>query len=268
VWNGAKTKNDGVWQIVTQWHFAYWIKKERGGLTAPLKIRLPEQRQKLLRCLVGDRQGLRTQLLLDLKGLKTRGCFFQISVDERADTGGEAVRQLGQEVALNLDPLLGRTKRSLDVDNVFDCLVHDVECASRIGNNIDAGNGTERAGASISGLTGNRDRDGWIVVRDVQRTSGREVIEVNIQIAGCDLRAEGLCDVGGYVTGLGDVGEAFAANFDFVGLTSGCWIGEDDVVVPTGCEREAEVRIRSTCRVYACRAACQRCLRSRQQPSF
>src|SRR6201985_530291 len=73
-------------------------KNKRGGAfapprNAPLERGLVEQRQDGLRRLVGDRQSLNAQLLLDLQRLQRRAFLRHVGVDQLADTGGQRVGQ-------------------------------------------------------------------------------------------------------------------------------------------------------------------------------
>ena len=60
----------------------------------PFVPELAEERQDQRRRLVGDREGLRAQLLLDLQRLEAGAFFRQVSVDEVADALLDDVREL------------------------------------------------------------------------------------------------------------------------------------------------------------------------------
>ena len=67
-----------------------------------------------------DRQGLDTELLLDLQRLKPCRGRFEIGIDERAYTGLERVGELRDEARLQVDPGLVRTEGSRRVDCCVD----------------------------------------------------------------------------------------------------------------------------------------------------
>src|SRR5689334_22631505 len=57
-------------------------------------LRLAEQRQDRLRRLIGDRQSLYAELLLDLQRLQRCAFVRHVGVDQLADTGGQRVGEL------------------------------------------------------------------------------------------------------------------------------------------------------------------------------
>jgi hypothetical protein len=72
---------------------------------------LAEERQHDRRRRVGDRQGLRAQLLLNLQRLQAGRFLGEVSVDEVADTGFDRVRQLAQERLLDVQSFRLRAHR-------------------------------------------------------------------------------------------------------------------------------------------------------------
>src|SRR6056297_3245467 len=70
-----------------------------GGLSGtPDSALVSEQRQDRLRRLIGDREGLRRQLLLHLKCLQPGGGLFHIGIDQGADARLHRVRHLADEL--------------------------------------------------------------------------------------------------------------------------------------------------------------------------
>src|SRR5690606_19749979 len=69
-----------------------------------------EKCQYVLRVGVRNRHGLDAQLLLNLERLETGRFLVHVGIDELADTTVNRVHQLGDEVLLQVDLLLGRAK--------------------------------------------------------------------------------------------------------------------------------------------------------------
>src|SRR6185312_14100076 len=88
-------------------------RKKKSGARAPLFPSSPkeifflavEQRQDGLRRLVGDRESLNAELLLDLQGLQHGAFLRHVGVDQLAQTGGQRVGQLGGERRLDRELL-------------------------------------------------------------------------------------------------------------------------------------------------------------------
>ena len=80
------------------------------GRARPGRVLLAEERQHVLRRLVGDRERLDAELLLGLqRGEAGRG-LLHVRVDQRADAVLQRVGLLRQEGVLRLDPGLGGTE--------------------------------------------------------------------------------------------------------------------------------------------------------------
>src|SRR6185312_10850781 len=83
----------------------------------PPRTRLAEERDDGLRRLVGDRQRLHAQLLLDLQRLEHRALVGHVGVDQVADAGGQRIGQLLGKADLDRELLrAGRQFRQGGVD--------------------------------------------------------------------------------------------------------------------------------------------------------
>ena len=91
---------------------------------APLWSGSAEQRQDVLRCLVGDGERLSAELLLHLQRLQLGRGRFHVGVHQRADAGPERVGQARDELVLGLNPAGRRTELRRGVDRG---LVRDIE---------------------------------------------------------------------------------------------------------------------------------------------
>src|SRR3954466_14641890 len=85
-----------------------------------------EQLQDHLAVLVGDGWRLHAELLLNLKRLETRRLLVHVGVHQRADPLRDRVREVGDEVLLQVDASLGGAKVARSGDDVGESRIGDL----------------------------------------------------------------------------------------------------------------------------------------------